>query len=104
MLAMRVTRAVCIGVLGMAFLAVEAEAMSDKECARLTDNQFLAAIERGACGGADIVTAAGPDQETASTDDGGRNGRNGGNNEGGGDGDPGGSSTSGGGRASPNKP
>jgi hypothetical protein len=88
-------------------MTIEAEAMSDKECARLDGNQFLAAIERGACGGADIVTAAGPDQETASTDDGGRDGRNGGGNEGGGgDGGSGGSSTGGGGRAgaSPNKP
>jgi uncharacterized membrane protein YgcG len=81
MLTQKMTLAACIGVMGIALLASNANAMTEEECTHLEGNQFLAAVERGACG-IDIVTAAGP-QETSADD--GRDGRNGGGNHGGGD-------------------
>lgn len=105
MLTPKISLVACIGVVGAALLAGNANAMTTEECTHLDGNAYLAAIERGACG-IDIVTAAGPQQEASTGDDdggqGGRDGRNGGGKEGG-DSHPGGGEQ-GGGRASPNKP
>jgi hypothetical protein len=93
--------AACLGVMGAALLSGNANAMTEEECLRLSPNLYLAAIERGACGIDDIETAAGPQQEAASNENGGRDGRNGGRDGGGKDGggnDGGGNDGGGGGR------
>lgn len=46
MITRKMTLAACIGVLSATLLASNANAMN---CAELTGNQFLAAIERGQC-------------------------------------------------------
>ena len=98
MLRQRFEIAACIGVIGAALLAGEADAKTYEECLRLSANEYLAAIERGVCD-INIETAAGPQQEASADDEGSRDGRNGGErggNNGGGNRDGG---KTGGGRA-----
>jgi hypothetical protein len=114
MLTHKLTLAVCAGMLGTALLASESSALTVEECSHLSGNQYLAAIERGACS-VDFETAAGPQQDanaggddSGDGDTGGRGDRTGKGDGGGGDrggggggdgGDGGGSSGGGGGRA-----
>jgi len=108
MLKHRLEIAACIGVIGAALLAGEADAKTHDECLRLSANEYLAAIERGVCD-IGIETAAGPQQEASADDEDGRDGRSGehgGGNRGGGNKDGGktGGSRAGAGRGTPGKP
>ena len=85
MLKHRIEIAACIGVIGAALLSGDAKAMSHDQCVLLTANEYLAAIERGACD-ISIETAAGPQEAFADDEDGdrdGRKGEGGGNHQGG---------------------
>ncbi|WP_395019882.1 hypothetical protein [Dongia sp.] len=90
-----------LGILGVIALASSAKADTQDECEQLSGNMYLAAIERGDCD-INIQTAAGPQEEPTSGEDGDQNrhrdGRNGGKS--------GGQSSNGrsGGSPNPNKP
>jgi uncharacterized membrane protein YgcG len=90
MISQNVKRAAWLGIAGAALLATAANALENQDCGHMTDDQFLAALERGTCR-IDLETAAGADQGGGNTGrnahdghDGGSGGKDGGGRSGGG--------------------